>query len=156
MTSKLQVKDQIDFNSDTKTHKSKPLKDNLGRSYGTGKRKDSVARVWIKAGTGAVKINGKDLKDYFRRDSLVTLCLRPFEITKTGGQFDVFATASGGGLSGQAGALKHGISRALDKFDPELHLQLSTNGLLTRDSRVVERKKPGMTGARTPQQFSKR
>lgn len=133
-----------------------PKIDQLGRSYGTGRRKNSVARVWIKPGKGKVSINGREFENYFPRATHRTLLLQPFAETKTSGQFDVFCTVTGGGSTGQSGAIRHGISRALDQYSPELHLVLSRNGFLTRDSRVVERKKYGQKKARKRFQFSKR
>ncbi len=133
-----------------------PVKDKLGRSYATGKRKNAIARVWIKAGTGKIVINGKDMTAYFRRPVLQMVTLQPFIETETKDQFDVFATVVGGGLSGQAGAIRHGISKALNLFDPALRPALKKAGFLTRDSRVVERKKYGRRKARRSFQFSKR
>lgn len=133
-----------------------PEKDALGRSYGTGRRKNASARVWIKPGKGKITVNDRDVTAFFARPVLRMLLNQPFEATNTLGQFDVVCTVSGGGLSGQAGAVRHGISRALDKFDPELHMVLRRGGFLTRDSRVVERKKYGRAKARRRFQFSKR
>lgn len=130
--------------------------DQLGRAYGTGRRKDSVARVWIKPGNGTVTINGRKFEEYFPRSAHRILLLQPFSETKTLKQFDVMCTAKGGGISGQAGAIRHGLSRALDKYSPEFHTLLSRAGYLTRDSRVVERKKYGQKKARKRFQFSKR
>lgn len=138
------------------TPKKKASKDAVGRSYGTGRRKNSVARVWIKSGSGKIIVNHKELDLYFARDTHRRLLAQPFTVTKTLGQFDVFCTVKGGGLSGQAGAIRHGVSRALDNFDPNFHGELKHHGLLTRDSRVVERKKYGKHGARKSTQFSKR
>ena len=132
------------------------VKDALGRSYATGKRKDAVARVWIKPGSGKVIINGREQETYFARPVLRMILLQPFEITATVGQFDVMATVKGGGLSGQAGAVKHGISKALQLFDPTHRAALKAAGFITRDSRVVERKKYGKAKARKSFQFSKR
>jgi small subunit ribosomal protein S9 len=131
-------------------------RDALGRAYGTGRRKESVARVWIKPGTGKIVINDKDVTAYFGRPVLRMLINQPFDATKTAGHFDVMCTVIGGGLSGQAGAIRHGISRALDQFEPALHTILRHGGFLTRDSRVVERKKYGRAKARRRFQFSKR
>ena len=136
--------------------KREPKKDNLGRSYGTGRRKESVARVWIKPGSGKFEINGKSLTDYFTRSVLQVLVMQQFEKTNRTNMFDVWCTVKGGVLSGQAGALRHGISRALNDFEPELHSELKQAGLLTRDSRSVERKKYGRMKARRRFQFSKR
>jgi len=133
-----------------------PVRDSLGRSYATGKRKDAVARVWIKPGSGKVTVNGKELASYFARPVLQMVIEQPFQIANVGGQFDVMATVKGGGLSGQAGAVKHGISKALSLYDPELRPALKTAGFLTRDARVVERKKYGRRKARRSFQFSKR
>lgn len=133
-----------------------PKKDELGRSYATGKRKDAVARVWIKPGTGKITVNSRELENYFPRPVLRMLINQPFEVTNRENQFDVYCTVSGGGLSGQAGALRHGISQALTLFEPELRPVLKKGGFLTRDSRVVERKKYGRRKARRSFQFSKR
>ncbi len=133
-----------------------PQRDKLGRSYATGKRKDAVARVWIKPGSGKVVVNGKDINTYFARPVLQMILKQPFQITNVEGQFDVFATVAGGGLSGQAGAVKHGISKALQLYEPSLRGALKAAGFLTRDSRVVERKKYGKAKARRSFQFSKR
>ena len=131
-------------------------RDNLGRSYATGKRKDAVARVWIKPGSGKVVVNGKELNDYFARPVLQMILRQPFQVAGVDGQFDVKATVKGGGLSGQAGAVKHGISKALQLYEPSLRPALKAAGFLTRDSRVVERKKFGKAKARKSFQFSKR
>ncbi len=133
-----------------------PMRDALGRSYATGKRKDAVARVWIKPGSGKVVINGKDMKVYFARPVLQMILRQPFTVAGVDGQFDVMATVAGGGLSGQAGAVKHGISKALQLYEPSLRGALKAAGFLTRDSRVVERKKYGRRKARRSFQFSKR
>lgn len=130
--------------------------DEHGRSYGTGRRKNSIARVWIKQGTGKIVINKKDIAVYFGRPVLQMIVNQPFEVTKNLGKFDVYCTVIGGGLSGQAGAIRHGISRALDDFDPTTHTTLRRGGFLTRDRRVVERKKYGRKKARKSFQFSKR
>lgn len=135
---------------------SAPKVDGLGRSYATGKRKDAVARVWLKAGSGKMVINGRDYKHYFARPVLQMILNHPFKIANRTNQFDVICTVKGGGLSGQAGAVKHGISKALTCFDPETRSSLKAEGLLTRDSRVVERKKYGRAKARRRFQFSKR
>ena len=134
----------------------KPKVDNLGRSYATGRRKDSTARVWVKRGNGKISINGKKMNDYFFRPVLQMQLNHVFEIAKREQQFDVIATVKGGGLSGQAGAVRHGISKALAFFEPELRTSLKSAGLLTRDSRTVERKKYGKAKARKSFQFSKR
>ncbi|TFL16818.1 30S ribosomal protein S9 [Jannaschia formosa] len=133
-----------------------PVRDELGRSYATGKRKDAVARVWIRPGSGKVTVNGKDINKYFARPVLQMILKQPFEITDREGQFDVTATVKGGGLSGQAGAVKHGVSKALQLYEPGLRGVLKAAGFLTRDSRVVERKKYGRAKARKSFQFSKR
>jgi small subunit ribosomal protein S9 len=138
-----------------------PVRDALGRSYATGKRKDAVARVWIKPGTGKFLIRdhkGKfiDYTEYFARPVLQMILRQPFQVAGVSDQFDVTATVAGGGLSGQAGAVKHGISKALQLYDPALRASLKAAGFLTRDSRVVERKKYGKRKARRSFQFSKR
>jgi len=132
------------------------VRDKLGRSYATGKRKDAVARVWIKPGSGKVVVNGKEVTVYFARPVLQMILKQPFTVANVEGQFDVFATVAGGGLSGQAGAVKHGISKALQLYEPALRGALKAAGFLTRDSRVVERKKYGKAKARRSFQFSKR
>ena len=139
-----------------KTKKEKPVKDSLGRVYSTGKRKTSVARVWIKAGNGKIVVNKKGYEEYFRRPVLQMIVNQPFSVVNRVGSYDVMATIQGGGLSGQAGALKHGISKALSLFEPELRPLLKKAGFLTRDSRVVERKHYGHKKARRSFQFSKR
>ena len=133
-----------------------PVRDALGRSYATGKRKDAVARVWIKPGSGKVIVNGKDQDVYFARPVLQLILRQPMQITGVEGQFDVIATVKGGGLTGQAGAVKHGISKALQLYEPSHRGALKAAGFLTRDSRVVERKKSGKRKARRSFQFSKR
>jgi len=133
-----------------------PVRDKLGRSYATGKRKDATARVWIKPGSGKVTVNGKEMAAYFGRPVLQMILRQPFQVAGVENQFDVMATVSGGGLSGQAGAVKHGISKALQLYDPGLRPPLKAAGFLTRDSRVVERKKYGRAKARKSFQFSKR
>jgi small subunit ribosomal protein S9 len=130
--------------------------DGQGRAYATGKRKDAVARVWVKPGSGSIVVNNKDYTEYFGRPVLRMIIQQPILITDRGGQFDVLATVSGGGLSGQAGALRHGISKALTYYEPDLRPVLKRNGFLTRDARVVERKKYGKKKARRSFQFSKR
>ena len=131
-------------------------RDSLGRSYATGKRKDAVARVWVKPGSGKVVVNGKDIAQYFARPVLQMILRQPFEVAGVVGQYDVYATVAGGGLSGQAGAVKHGIPKALQLHEPALRAALKAAGFLTRDSRVVERKKYGKAKARRSFQFSKR
>ncbi|MBS8225569.1 30S ribosomal protein S9 [Vannielia litorea] len=133
-----------------------PQRDELGRAYATGKRKDAVARVWIKPGSGKVVVNGKDQDVYFARPVLQLILRQPFQVAGVEGEFDVHATVKGGGLTGQAGAVKHGISKALQLYEPSLRGALKAAGFLTRDSRVVERKKYGKPKARKSFQFSKR
>ena len=133
-----------------------PVRDALGRSYATGKRKDAVARVWIKPGSGKVTVNGKEMDKYFARPVLQMILRQPFQVAGVENEFDVIATVKGGGLSGQAGAVKHGISKALQLYEPSLRGALKAAGFLTRDSRVVERKKFGKRKARRSFQFSKR
>ena len=130
--------------------------DDFGRSYATGKRKDAVARVWLKQGPGNITINGKSSDDYFARPVLRMLINQPLVASERKEQFDVVCSVTGGGLSGQAGAVRHGISKALVLFEPELKKVLKSGGFLTRDSRVVERKKYGRRKARRSFQFSKR
>ncbi|HSV28554.1 MAG TPA: 30S ribosomal protein S9 [Candidatus Omnitrophota bacterium] len=130
--------------------------DAQGRAYATGRRKNAVARVWIKPGSGKIIVNGRDVTTYFARPVLRMLINQPFEAARAEGQFDVFCTVTGGGLSGQAGALRHGLSRALTYFDPATRPALKSGGFLTRDPRVVERKKYGKHKARRSTQFSKR
>jgi len=133
-----------------------PVRDALGRSYATGKRKDAVARVWIRPGSGKVTVNGKEMDKYFARPVLQMVLRQPFDVAGVAGEFDVMATVKGGGLSGQAGAVKHGISKALQLYEPSLRGALKAAGFLTRDARVVERKKYGKRKARRSFQFSKR
>ena len=135
---------------------AEPKLDAQGRAYATGKRKDAVARVWIKPGGGKVTVNGRDVEIYFARPVLRMILNQPFLVAERTGQYDVMCTVSGGGLSGQAGAVRHGISRALVNFEPGLRPLLKRGGFLTRDSRVVERKKYGKAKARRSFQFSKR
>ncbi len=130
--------------------------DKQGRAYATGRRKDAVARVWIKPGSGKVVVNGREQEVYFARPTLRLVINQPFGLTDRVGQYDIIATVKGGGLSGQAGAVKHGISQALAKFEPNLRVAVKAAGFLTRDSRVVERKKYGRAKARRSFQFSKR
>ncbi|ADH89521.1 ribosomal protein S9 [Ancylobacter novellus DSM 506] len=130
--------------------------DKQGRAYATGKRKNAVARVWVRPGTGKILVNERDVETYFARPVLRLIIQQPFATAARTGQYDVVATVSGGGLSGQAGALRHGISRALTYYEPELRGPLKKGGFLTRDSRVVERKKYGRAKARRSFQFSKR
>ncbi|MGZ9812387.1 30S ribosomal protein S9 [Pseudoroseicyclus sp. H15] len=145
----------VDTAAETMTPRE-PQRDSLGRSYATGKRKDAVARVWIKPGSGKVTVNGKEMAVYFARPVLQMILRQPFQVAGVSGEFDVYATVAGGGLSGQAGAVKHGISKALQLYDPSLRGALKAAGFLTRDSRVVERKKYGKAKARRSFQFSKR
>ncbi len=133
-----------------------PKIDDEGRSYATGKRKNAVARVWLKPGNGAVIVNRRESKIYFARPVLRMIINQPFAATEREGQFDIWCTVSGGGLSGQAGAVRHGISKALTYYEPGLRPVLKKGGFLTRDSRVVERKKYGKRKARRSFQFSKR
>jgi small subunit ribosomal protein S9 len=136
--------------------KREPKRDALGRSYATGRRKDAVARVWIRPGKGDITVNGKKVGQYFARPVLRMLITQPFLVADRYNQFDVLCTVAGGGLSGQAGAVRHGISRALTFYEPDLRAILKAAGFLTRDSRVVERKKYGRAKARRSFQFSKR
>jgi small subunit ribosomal protein S9 len=135
---------------------AKPKLDAQGRAYATGKRKNAVARVWVKPGTGKITVNGRDSPIYFARPVLRMLINQPFVVVNRLGQFDVNCTVIGGGLSGQAGAVRHGISKALLNYEPGLRPALKAQGFLTRDSRVVERKKYGRAKARRSFQFSKR
>ncbi|MCL6678291.1 30S ribosomal protein S9 [Sphingomonas sp. RG327] len=130
--------------------------DKQGRAYATGRRKDAIARVWLKPGSGKILVNGREQEVYFARPSLRLVINQPFDIADRRGQYDVVATVKGGGLSGQAGAVKHGISQALTRFEPALRTVVKQAGFLTRDPRVVERKKYGRAKARRSFQFSKR
>ena len=130
--------------------------DSLGRAYSTGKRKNAIARVWVKPGTGKITINGKDQEQYFARPVLRMMIAQPLTVSDRATQYDVVCTVEGSGLSGQAGAIRHGLSHALTHFEPELRKVLKPHGFLTRDSRVVERKKYGRAKARRSFQFSKR
>jgi len=134
----------------------KPKLDAQGRAYATGKRKNAVARVWLKPGTGKITVNGRDSPIYFARPVLRMLISQPFAVSNRVNQYDVICSVVGGGLSGQAGALRHGISKALTFYEPALRSVLKQQGFLTRDSRVVERKKYGRAKARRSFQFSKR
>ena len=149
---------EIEAAVDTQTNEvdDKPKIDSLGRAYSTGKRKDAVARVWIKKGSGQITVNKKPVEKYFARPTLQMIIQQAFSVTSSDNQFDVMATVKGGGLSGQAGAVRHGLSKALTIFDSELRGALKAAGFLTRDSRVVERKKYGKPKARRSFQFSKR
>ena len=135
---------------------AEPKLDAFGRAYATGKRKNAVARVWIKRGSGKIVVNSKDVAEYFARPVLRMIINQPFLTVNGVAEFDVYATVTGGGLSGQAGAVRHGISKALTAFNPTLRPPLKAAGYLTRDSRVVERKKYGKRKARRSCQFSKR
>lgn len=128
----------------------------VDRFYGTGRRKTSVARVWVRPGPGRIMVNRRSFEDYFPRETLRMIIAQPLEITNTNGQFDVIATVQGGGPTGQAGAVRHGIARALVRFDEKLRQPLKKAGLLTRDPRMRERKKYGQPGARQKFQYSKR
>lgn len=130
--------------------------DDQGRAYATGKRKDAIARVWVKPGTGKIIVNGKDFSAYFARPVLQMIVQQPIIAAARDGQYDINATVKGGGLSGQAGAVRHGISKALTYYEPTLRAVLKSGGFLTRDSRIVERKKYGRAKARRSFQFSKR
>ena len=140
----------------TTAEKKEPKIDDLGRSYATGRRKESVARVWLKKGSGKVTVNGKPQDQYFGRQTHLLVLNQPFLIVDRVNAYDVVATVKGGGLSGQAGAVRHGISRALENYEPELRPSLKKAGMLTRDSRVVERKKIGKHKARRTKQWAKR
>ncbi len=136
--------------------KAEPKRDKQGRSYATGKRKNAVARVWVKPGKGKIIVNDRELENYFVRPVLRMMINQPFSVTNRQNEFDVVCTVSGGGLSGQAGAVRHGISKALTYYEPSLRPALKAGGFLTRDPRVVERKKYGRKKARRSFQFSKR
>jgi small subunit ribosomal protein S9 len=144
----------VEASNDAPVHEKKV--DSLGRSYATGKRKDAIARVWIKPGNGRMTINGREYEKYFARPVLQMLLKQPLQTAERLDQYDVMATVKGGGLSGQAGAVRHGISKALTYYEPELRDALKKGGFLTRDSRIVERKKYGKAKARRSFQFSKR
>ncbi|MEO1038067.1 MAG: 30S ribosomal protein S9 [Pseudomonadota bacterium] len=135
---------------------AEPKIDEHGRAYATGRRKNAIARVWIKPGNGKVTVNGRDQDVYFARPVLRMILAQPFEAAERVDQYDVIATVTGGGLSGQAGAVRHGLSRALVNYEPALRRPLKAGGFLTRDARVVERKKYGRAKARRSFQFSKR
>ena len=149
---------ELDSNSSPEqpVQPTEPKIDNLGRSYATGRRKDSTARVWVKRGSGVMTVNGKEMPIYFDRPVLQMQLNHVFEIANRVKEFDVMATVKGGGLSGQAGAIRHGISKALSLYDNTNRPSLKKAGYITRDSRVVERKKPGLAKARRSYQFSKR
>jgi len=144
------------LSSSPDTGPREPVIDAFGRAYATGKRKNAVARVWIKPGKGTITINGRDQEIYFARPVLRMMIAQPLQIADRLGQFDVIATVEGSGLSGQAGAVRHAISKALTYYEPGLRTLLKPHGFLTRDSRVVERKKYGKAKARRSFQFSKR
>jgi small subunit ribosomal protein S9 len=135
---------------------AKPKLDAKGRAYATGRRKDAISRVWVKRGSGKITVNGKTIETYFARPVLRMLVQQPLVLANRATQFDVECTVTGGGLSGQAGAVRHGLSRAMTNFEPELRAVLKKAGFLTRDSRAVERKKYGRAKARRSFQFSKR
>ncbi|WNO53241.1 30S ribosomal protein S9 [Stakelama saccharophila] len=149
-----------DMAAETPAQPTTPLReqeiDQHGRAYATGRRKDAVARVWLKPGSGKITINGRDQAVYFARPSLRLVINQPFDVTERRGQYDIVCTVKGGGLSGQAGAVKHGISQALTRYEPALRAPVKAAGFLTRDSRAVERKKYGKAKARRSFQFSKR
>jgi small subunit ribosomal protein S9 len=130
--------------------------DKYGRAYATGKRKNAVARVWIKPGSGKVTVNGRDIEVYFARPVLRMILQQPLVVSRRLGQYDLIVSVAGGGLSGQAGAVRHGLAKALTHYEPDLRTPLKKEGFLTRDSRVVERKKYGRKKARRSFQFSKR
>ncbi len=142
--------------AETVAEKKEPQIDKLGRAYATGRRKGAVARVWLKKGKGQVIVNGKAQDQYFCRQTHLLVLNQPFLIVDRVNNFDVMCTVKGGGLSGQAGAVRHGISRALENFEPELRPALKKSGMLTRDARVVERKKIGKHKARRSKQWAKR
>ena len=153
------VKDMADIGSAAQAGEAKQREAKLdaqGRAYGTGRRKESVARVWVKRGKGRIIVNGKPQEQYFGRQTHLLVLNQPFLIANRVNEFDVECTVVGGGLSGQAGAIRHGISRALDNFEPGLHTPLKKAGMLTRDPRQVERKKVGRHKARRSKQWAKR
>ncbi|KZD12041.1 30S ribosomal protein S9 [Oceanibaculum pacificum] len=150
------LKDLVAGNAAEAAAPVEPKIDAQGRSYGTGRRKDAIARVWVKPGNGKVTVNGRDQQEYFARPVLRLIINQPFKAAGREDAYDVICTVTGGGLSGQAGAVRHGISRALIAYEPELRGALKKGGFLTRDSRVVERKKYGRAKARRSFQFSKR
>ena len=158
MADSLQSLDQLGTLKPAAVEAPKYIKkvDKHGRAYATGKRKDAVARVWVKPGAGKIVVNTREFEVYFARPVLRMLIQQPLVAANRNGQYDVICTVSGGGLSGQAGAVRHGLSKALTNFEPELRSVLKKGGFLTRDSRVVERKKYGRAKARRSFQFSKR
>ncbi|WP_341748740.1 30S ribosomal protein S9 [Candidatus Tisiphia endosymbiont of Sialis lutaria] len=156
-TLKLQSENTKNSPIQSKLVKQKPSAENSdNKVYGTGRRKNAIARVWLKSGSGKVIVNKKNVEQYFTRESHTKSLLQPFVVTKTSGQYDIICTVKGGGKSGQMGAVLHGVARTLDKIAPEFHSILRKSGFLTRDSRVVERKKYGKHKARKSTQFSKR
>ena len=156
MTTKKTLADLKDTAGTTAAADGQPKLDSKGRAYGTGRRKDAVARVWVARGSGKIIVNNRDITVYFARGTQRLVINQPFELSSRQGQFDVMCHVSGGGLSGQAGAVRHGISRALVNFEPALRAVLKKAGLLTRDSRIVERKKYGRHKARKSTQWVKR
>ncbi len=150
------IKTKLSEPVDDDNEVEQPKLDKLGRAYATGRRKTSVSRVWIKLGGNKITVNGKSSKDYFKRKIYSTILEEPLSKTENLDKLEIFSTVSGGGLSGQAGAIRHGISRALVNFDPALRRKLKKAGFLTRDARKVERKKFGKHKARRSPQFSKR
>ncbi len=152
----LEALQSLSSNPGAQTQSHEPKIDKDGRAYATGKRKNAVARVWIKPGKGVITVNGRDQEVYFARPVLRMMIAQPLQVSDRLGQFDVVATVEGSGLSGQAGAVRHGISKALTYYEPALRALLKPHGFLTRDSRVVERKKYGKAKARRSFQFSKR
>ena len=141
---------------ENKENQNENVLDNKERAYATGKRKNSIARVWLKRGTGSISVNGKSLDKYFARPVLQMIVNQPLDVINAEGAYEIMATVKGGGLSGQAGAIRHGISKALSLFDSSFRPALKKVGYITRDSRVVERKKSGLAKARRSYQFSKR
>lgn len=152
----VEAKASLAAEASTEPKERTPKIDKLGRSYGTGRRKNATARVWVKPGSGKILVNGRDQAIYFARQTQRLIVNQPFLISDRVARFDVVCTVVGGGLSGQAGAVRHGISRALENFDPALRPALKKAGLLTRDSRKVERKKVGLHKARRSKQWAKR
>ena len=152
----IETTDNNNIEENTLISNEKSNIDNKGRSYATGKRKNSIARVWLTKGDGKISINGKSIDKYFSRPVLKMIVNQPLEVIQSLGSFDITATVKGGGLSGQAGALRHGISKALSLYDIGFRPALKKIGFITRDSRVVERKKSGLAKARRSYQFSKR
>ncbi len=150
------VKDLSSLGAAAEGKKREQKLDAQGRAYGTGRRKESTARVWVKRGKGKITVNGKPQEQYFGRQTHLLVLNQPFLVANRVGEFDVICTVVGGGLSGQAGAIRHGIARALDNFEPALHTPLKKAGFLTRDARQVERKKVGLHKARRSKQWAKR